>query len=92
MNKRFWEYFVKEDDEEDYQEDKARQIIEFEGIPYYRDFRSYLISEIQAPLKVSDHASMIQSAVRANTFKEILAKIERDITLAKSILDRAGKL
>lgn len=49
--------------------------------PEYKRFLDYLQEEAMKPTPTGDQMSMIQSAVRANTFKEI----------RKNILDRERK-
>ena len=63
---------------------KANEFLDFAATVYYERFLAYLDKESSRPLKVGDHMDMIQSAVRANTLREIRDTMVRRVANARS--------
>jgi len=63
---------------------EANEILDFSNTAYFTKFLAYLDKEASRPLKVGDHMDMIQSAVRANTLREIRDTMVRRISSARS--------
>jgi len=63
---------------------KANELLDFAATAYYERFLAYLEKESSRPLKVGDHMDMIQSAVRANTLREIRDTLVRRVSNARS--------
>jgi hypothetical protein len=63
---------------------KANELLDFAATVYYERFLAYLDKESSRPLKVGDHMDMIQSAVRANTLREIRDTLVRRVSNARS--------
>jgi len=63
---------------------KANELLDFAATTYYQKFLEYLDKESSRPLKVGDHMDMIQSAVRANTLREIRDTLVRRVSNARS--------
>lgn len=63
---------------------KANELLDFAATAYYERFLAYLDKESSRPLKVGDHMDMIQSAVRANTLREIRDTLVRRVSNARS--------
>lgn len=90
---RFWEYFTppaEEQAEPDVAE--ANVVMEFARSEYRVRLLAWLDREGSKPFSVGDHMTMIQTAVRANTIREIKNKIERDIQAAEEILKANGRI
>ena len=62
----------------------ANEILDFANTSYYAKFMAYLDKEAGRPLKVGDHMDMIQSAVRANTLREIRDTMVRRVSNARA--------
>jgi len=62
----------------------ANELLDFSATPYYAKFIEWLEREANRPMKVGDHMVMIQSAVRANTLKEIRDTLVRRVSNARS--------
>lgn len=67
---------------------RAGEIVLAEQTPYVQRLLEYLDDEADKPIRIGD-AQIIESAVRANTFKEIRAKLRREFKEAHAILDEA---
>jgi hypothetical protein len=63
---------------------QANELLDFSSTVYYSKFLEYLDKESSRPLKVGDHMDMIQSAVRANTLREIRDTLVRRVANARS--------
>jgi hypothetical protein len=63
---------------------KANELLDFASTAYYEKFLAYLDKESSRPLKVGDHMDMIQSAVRANTLREIRDTLVKRVANARS--------
>jgi hypothetical protein len=66
---------------------KASEFVLAERTPFFERLMEYLDEEADKPVKIG--SDMIESAVRANTFKEIRAKLRRDLKEAHAILNEA---
>lgn len=63
---------------------QANELIDFASTSYYAKFVDWLDREAGKPLKVGDHMDMIQSAVRANTLREIRATLVSRVSRARA--------
>lgn len=63
---------------------QANELLDFAATAYYEKFLAWLDKESSRPLKVGDHMDMIQSAVRANTLREIRDTLVRRVANARS--------
>lgn len=63
---------------------EANEVLDFAATSYYAKFMAYLDKEAGRPLKVGDHMDMIQSAVRANTLREIRDAMARRVSNARA--------
>ncbi len=70
----------------------AGELVLAERTPFVERFMEYLQEEADRPVKIGDQMSMVESAVRANTFKEIRAKLKRDFRQAREIIEEARHL
>lgn len=66
---------------------RAGELVLAERTPFVERLMEYLDEEADKPVKIG--GDMIESAVRANTFKEIRAKLKRDFKEAHAILNEA---
>lgn len=90
---RFWEYFSPPDEERAEDDvETAMAVFEFSRSPYWKILRDWLDLELSRPFPISDQMAMIQSGVRANTLRELKAKIERDVVSSVEILKSNGKM
>lgn len=63
---------------------RANELLDFGNTAYYAKFLEWLDREASRPLKVGDHMDMIQSAVRANTLREIRSTLVRRVSDARA--------
>lgn len=76
----------KELDDDAEQANLANEVLDFAATSYFPKFLAWLDREAGKPLKVGDHMDMIQSAVRANTLREIRDTLVRRIENARAAL------
>lgn len=88
MSNLFKRFFVSEETEEDSDISECHQILAFAREPYFDRFMAYIDKEGDRPLEVGDQISMIRSASRINTFKEIKSHLKRQIQEAAEIIQR----
>lgn len=60
------------------------EVLEFASTAYYQKFVGWLEREAMRPLKIGGHEEMIQSAVRANTLREIRDTLVRRVEVARA--------
>ena len=68
---------------------KAGEAIMAERTAFVERLMEYLQEEADRPIKLGDTNTMLESAVRANTFKEIRAKLRREFKEAHAVLNEA---
>ena len=73
-----------ESDPEDTALNDANELLDFAATSYYRKFIDWLENESFRPLKVGDPNIMLQSAVRANTLREIRATLVSRVAHARA--------
>ena len=83
----FLKYFRDRGPGEDWALDEARACLQWAQMPHHERFMAYLSAEIEKPVDIEGEASMIRAAVRANTFREIRAKIKRDVSYAAAAVE-----
>jgi len=90
----FTKYFRNEQEEAEAQAvDMAREVLDWVGQAYHAKFDQWLESEASKPLDTSKpHAELIQSAVRANTLKEIRQYLSRLKQGALDAMERAKEV
>lgn len=81
---RFFRPHAEELDDESDQINRINEILDFADASYYGTFISWLEAEANRPLTIGDHGDMIQSAVRANTLREIRDTLVRRVDHARS--------
>lgn len=64
---------------------KASEVLDVADRPYFVRLVQYLRDESDKPVLLGE--KMLESAVEANTYKKVMAKIRRDIREAKSLLE-----
>lgn len=62
---------------------QANEILDFANTAYFGKFMEWLDREAGKPLKIGDHMDLIQSAVRANTLREIRSALARRVSSAR---------
>ncbi len=70
---------------------KANEILDFAATAYFAKFMEWLDREAAKPLKVGDHMDMIQSAVRANTLREIRSALARRVSDARDAAQQVSE-
>lgn len=66
---------------------RAGELVLAERTPFVERLMEYLDEEADKPVRIG--GDIVESAVRANTFKEIRAKLKRDFKEAHAILNEA---
>ena len=62
------------------------EILEFANTSYFPKLLVWLEKEAARPLKIGDHSQMIQSAVRANTLREIRDTLVKRVEFARAAM------
>jgi len=88
MNNPFKRFFVEEEEDSNTDLSECHQIIEFARCEYFNKFMSYLERGSDAKIDVSTATSMLASAERINTFKDIRAFLRRQIRDSQNLIDR----
>jgi hypothetical protein len=81
---RFFRPQAEELDDEAEQINRINELLDFAATAYYPKMIQWLEDEANRPLAVGNHSDMIQSAVRANTLREIRDTLVRRIEHARS--------
>jgi len=81
---RFFRPQADEKDDDAEYINKINEVLDFADTSYYNKFISWLENEANKPLTIGDHGDMIQSAVRANTLREIRDTLVRRVEHARS--------
>lgn len=65
----------------------ADEILDVAERPYWKRFMEWIDKQAAAPLKISsDHMDMVQSAVRANVYREIRDHLTTEIRKAEQVV------
>ncbi len=67
---------------------ESNDIIEFSRVAYYSRLIAYLERGADEPLRTDNEASVIRSAERCNTFKEIKKHLQSQVRNAEMVLER----
>ena len=81
---RFFRPQAEELDDEAEQINRLNEVLDFGDTSYYSKFISWLENEANKPLTIGDHGDMIQSAVRANTLREVRDTLVKRVEHARS--------
>jgi len=65
---------------------KSAEVLEFAATPYYQKYIDWLYREATKPFIIGNHSDMIQSAVRANTLREIRDTLVKQVELARAAI------
>jgi hypothetical protein len=84
----FRKYFEPEQDDDAADLTEIHQILEFARCPYFEKFIAYLERGADAKLDVSTETTMLSSAERINTFKDIKTHLRKQVRDAGEILSR----
>ncbi len=82
----FRKYFQEEREPADLTD--CYEVVEFAKTMYYPKFLAYLERGSDEPLKVGGDLSIVRSAERINTFKEIKAHLKRQVKEAQELIER----
>lgn len=63
---------------------EAKEFVEWAHRPPGLRLIAWLEAEASRPFKIGEQSAMIESAVRANTFREIVNRIRRDAKVAEA--------
>lgn len=89
MNNPFRRFFRSEEEEsEGMTLAHAHKIISFGREGYFDDFMDWLEQQADKPLETTDNISMLKSATRINTFKEIRLHLKKEIRWASDVIAR----
>ena len=66
----------------------ASNIIEFSRTAYYPTLIAYLEKGADEPLAIGSETSMVASAARGNTYKEIKKHLQSQVRSAEAVLER----
>ena len=88
MNNPFRRFFEEDEDFTGVDREAASEVIVFGNTAYFQKFMAYLEHEADRPIDIVDQVSMIKSAQRCNTFKEIKSHLKKQLRDAQAILDR----
>lgn len=83
----FKKYFVEPDPHAEAIGD-ASSIIEFSRMAYYQTLIAYLERGADEPLAIGSETSMVASAARVNTYKEIKKHLQSQVRSAEAVLER----
>lgn len=88
MNNPFKRFFIDEDENASSDLAECHQVIEFARCEYFNKFLGYLERGADAKLDVSTATTMLASAERINTFKDIRAFLRRQVRDSQNLIDR----
>ena len=93
-NNRWVKWFSEEDTSEGEAElakslEASHECLRVANMPWFRKFVDSLAEESLRPGRIGDHADMIAATSRANTYKEIRAKLLDEIARARSFIEAA---
>jgi hypothetical protein len=84
----FKKFFDEEPEVDESSLDDCRQLVSFGNEPYFEKLIAYLERGADAKIDTSDATTMLTSAARINTFKDIKTHLKRQLKDAVEILDR----
>ena len=67
------------------------ELLNFGATSYYPKLLAWLEKEAASPLKVGNHLDMIQSAVRANTLREVRDTLVKRVEHARAAASAEGE-
>jgi hypothetical protein len=84
----FKKYFEEETPEIDTDMTECHQIVSFSREPYFDRFISYLDRGADAKIDTASATSMLTSAERINTYKDIKAYLKKQVREASEVIAR----
>ena len=66
--------------------ESARSYVEWSSCEYHKKFLEWLDSEAGQVIDVGDDRKVVNLVIRANTFREIRARLDRDLASAQDVL------
>lgn len=89
MNNPFRKFFEPEDDSDVTALGECHEVVSFANHPYFKKgLMAYLERGCDEKLVITDNISVIRSAERVNTFKEIKTHLNRQIRDAMAVIER----
>lgn len=65
---------------------RARECLDVAGTPWFKRYLESLNEESMKPGKIGDHADMIASTSRANTFREMRMRLLDEVARAEAFI------
>ena len=87
---RWWQ----DDAREDHEADRigfAREFMDWYQMPHHKKFMAYLESQASAMFDLGQEGKLVAAAARSNSFREIMAAIEREHAAAADIIRSTGE-
>lgn len=87
----FSKFFETEDTNVESDISECHQIVSWAREPYFDRFLAYLERGAEAKIDTSTATSMLASAERINTFKDIRAHLKKQLRDAEAIIERENR-
>lgn len=91
MQNPFRKFFIEEVSPEESLLTDCHEVVAFANEPYFEKFMAFLERGADEPLAIGDQISMIRSASRVNTFKEIKTYLKKQISSSVALIDRESR-